>query len=127
MTESNFLAIAQQEPAVLRSLQRVAESDKPPTLTLGGGEIILLSIVLPMTAYVVREIGLPWLSTLAEYSNLWREKVDLWIDRQYERSEIDRDRAKIAAAELRKELDTTQDRDAWERLSRRLIEGSTEE
>lgn len=127
MTESNFLAIAQQEPEVLRSLQRVAESDKPPTLTLGGGEIILLSIVLPMTAYVVREIGLPWLSTLAEYSNLWREKVDLWIDLQYERSGIDRDRAKIAAAELRKELDTTQDRDAWERVSKRLIEGSTEE
>jgi hypothetical protein len=127
MTESSFLAIVQQEPTVLKSLQRVAESDKPPTLTLGGGEIILLSIVLPMTAYVVREIGLPWLSTLAEYSNLWREKVDLWIDRQYERSGIDRDRAKIAAAELRKELDTTQDRDAWERLSRRLIEGSIEE
>lgn len=127
MTESNLLEIAQQEPAVLRSLQRVAESNSPPTLTLGSGEIILLSVVLPMTAYVVREIGLPWLSTLAEYSNLWREKVDLWIDRQYERSGIDRDRAKIAAAELRKELDTTQDRDAWERVSRRLIEGSIEE
>jgi hypothetical protein len=127
MTESNLLEIVQQETEVLKSLRRVAESDNPPTLTLGGSEIILLSVVLPMTAYVVREIGLPWLSTLSEYSNLWREKVDLWINQQYEESGIDRDRAKIAAAELRKELDATQDRDAWERVSRRLIEGFTEE
>jgi hypothetical protein len=128
MTESKFLAIAQQEPEVLRSLQRVAISaNLTPTLDLGASGIILLSMVLPMTGYVVREIGLPWLSTLAEYSNLWRAKVDAWIEEQYSLSGIDRDRAKIAAAELRHELDITKDRDGWERVSKLLKDISNEE
>lgn len=126
MTQEDFQQIVKQEPEVLRSLQRVAISaNQSPTMDFGVSEVILLSIVIPMTSYLIREIGLPWLYEAKRYSELWRLKLDTWIDQQYEKAGIDKEQAKIAGEGLRQELESTQDHSSWERVYN-LLKGDSD-
>lgn len=117
MEQNYFKNIVEQRPVVLKTLQKVAISANPkPSMVVGVDDVILLSIALPLTSYLVREVGLPWLSTATDYSELWRLKLDTWVNKQYEENGIDKEQAKQAGEALRKELestDSTKDREVW--------------
>jgi len=120
MTPEEFEQLVAQKSDVSQILNQVAvTANTSATMSLGGTEIIFLSIVLPITHYIIKEIGLPWLSEVKNYSELWRSKVNLWIDEQYRKQGIDQNQAKIVGEELRKQLEATTDpqlRSSWERL-----------
>jgi hypothetical protein len=121
MTQQLLTPILEQELTVAKALKRAAVSaHTSATMDFGVSEMILLSIVLPLTSYIVKEIGLPWLSEAQRYSELWRLKVDDWIAQQYHQNGLDQQQAQLASEELRKELETTQDREAWERVLKLL-------
>jgi hypothetical protein len=120
MTPEEFEQLVAQKSDVSQILNQVAgTANTSATMSLGGTEIIFLSIVLPITHYIIKEIGLPWLSEVKNYSELWRSKVNLWIDEQYRQQGIDQNQAKIVGEELRKQLEATTDpqlRSSWEKL-----------
>lgn len=131
MTQEEFKQIVSQEAPVLKTLRGVAlTADVSPTMDFGVTEIIFLSIVLPMTSYIVKEIGLPWLHEAQRYSELWRFRLDRWIDEQYQNQQIDINQARIAGEELRRQLEETTDpeiRAAWERVYNRLLPPASDE
>lgn len=124
MKQEEFKNIVEERPAVLKTLQRVAISSNPtPSMAVGVDDVILLSIVLPLTSYLVREIGFPWLSEVRKYSELWRLKVDAWIDEQYKQNGIDKDQAKLVGQALKEELEnikSTEDREVWKEVLKLL-------
>jgi nitric oxide synthase oxygenase domain/subunit len=73
----------------------------------------------PIVNRILRWIGLPWLSSLERYSELWRMELDQWVEKQYKKRGFDPVGAKTASEALAEELQKTTDaevREAWEWL-----------
>lgn len=131
MIEQKFRQIIQQELTVSQSLKKIAfDLDNSATMDFGISEAILLSTLLPLTSYVIREIGLPWLHEVKRYSELWRLKFDTWIDQQYKDNNIDKEQARLAGDKLRAELEATTDpqlQASWQRVTQLLTEAENED
>ncbi len=78
-----------------------------------------LVILFPIVKRIVYRIGLPWIKTAENFSELWRKQVEQWIDEQYEKRGFDPDKSRAASEALLGELQNTTDaetRGAWQRL-----------
>lgn len=82
-------------------------------------EMAVLVALFPLVAFVVKNIGLPWLHEAARYSELWRQKFHTWVDEQYRRHNMDPEALQAAGEALRKELEAVTEKEvknSWERL-----------
>lgn len=85
----------------------------------GWNEAAAVVFVLPLVAYVLKHVGLPWLHEGVRYSELFRQRVHRWIDSQYREHGFDPDQAEAASDALCKELEqatAAPARTAWERM-----------
>jgi hypothetical protein len=129
--------IVGQEPKLADSLSRAAAEIGPiqrdtrsfnvdPVSTAAG--LGALVILFPVVNGIVCKIGLPWLKTLANYSELWRQRVEQWINEQYEQTGFDPEKTRTASEAMLKELLATTDaetRSAWQRLIELLPKGKS--
>ena len=126
MKFEEFEEFVETEPNLKQSLEQAVSGVHPSgseTLSFdmvstaaGLGALVIL---FPVINRIVRQIGLPWLKTLENYSELWRKRVEQWIDEQYEQRGFDPETTRAASESLLKELQETTDtetRSAWERL-----------
>lgn len=128
MEFERFEKIVQQEPKLAESMARSAAGINPvqgdtrsfsidPVSTAAG--LGALVILFPLVNGIVCKMGLPWLKTLANYSELWRQRAEEWINEQYEQGGFDPEKSRAASeAMLQELLKTTDDetRGAWRRL-----------
>ena len=85
-----------------------------------------LVLAYPILKGIVARIGLPWVRSVGNYSELWRMRFDRWVERQREKHGFDPDASKAASEALLQELEQTADtatREAWERLLSLLRKG----
>ncbi len=123
MNTEEFQTFAAADPAILHTLRRAAQAMLGRSFSLGAEDALLLVAFFPIVRFVVSHVGLPWLHSAARYSELWRQRVDRWIDEQYQSQGFDADQAEAAAKALREELEKTTDkarRKAWEQLRKSL-------
>lgn len=126
MTFDEFEGYVEKEPTLKQSLEKAAgrvppsgtktRSFDPVSTAAGLGALVIL---FPVVNNIIRKIGLPWLETLKNYSELWRKQVEKWIDEQYEQRGFDPQQARASSESVLKELQETTDeetRNAWERL-----------
>ncbi len=126
MTFDEFQAIVNEEPGLSAALDRTAKAafkDAPRTrqfgpvlVTAGMAAVVIL---FPIVNEFVRRVGLPWVKTVANYSEFWRSEFERWLDQRYKDANIDRAKAEAAGQALLQELQATADANvqrAWERL-----------
>ncbi len=127
MTFEEFESFVKGEAGLEGSLQRAAEAGKRAgegkgesfgivTAAAGLGGLVLL---FPIVKRVLYRIGLPWLKTAENYSELWRGEVERWLDEEYVKRGLDPAVCKAASEGLLDELESTteaESRGAWERL-----------
>lgn len=133
MTFDEFKKLIDQEPDLKRSLERAASPMLPPgrqrwpagtggdsfgpvSAAAGLGALVIL---FPVVNRIVWRIGLPWLSTLERYSEMWRHEVERWLDEEYNEKGFDPDISRAVSESLLKELQETTDaetRSAWQRF-----------
>ena len=92
-------------------------------------EIAIIALAYPIIRFAINNIGLPWLMELTRYSELWRQKLHTWIDREYLRQGFDPAQAKALGDALLRDLQATKDEEAqaaWQRLADALSEDSGE-
>ncbi|MDP2898780.1 MAG: hypothetical protein Q8Q12_19760 [bacterium] len=125
MTFDEFRGFVEAEPRLAGSLKRAAAAAQAPAQTKSFDffSTMALTTVLimffPIVNRILRRIGLPWLSSLERYSELWRMEFDWWVDKRYKKRGFDPVAAKAASEALAEELQKTTDaqaRTAWERL-----------
>lgn len=123
-----FAKTVQAEPKLFKSLNRAATGIRPaqtetrsfspdPVSTVAG--LGALVILFPVVQRIVTRIGLPWVKTLENFSELWRNQVEQWIDAKYQQHGFNPDQTRAASEALLKELQTTtgkETRGAWQRL-----------
>ncbi|MCP4607861.1 MAG: hypothetical protein GY845_04005 [Planctomycetes bacterium] len=126
MTFDEFEALVEKEPNLKQSLEHAAVGVRPsgietrsfdPVSAAAG--MAALVILFPVVNRIVQRIGLPWLKTLENYSELWRGQVEQWIDEQHKQRGFDPKTTRAASESLLKELQETTDvetRSAWQRL-----------
>ena len=128
MDFETFEKTVQAEPKLAESLSRTAAGIHPvqaetrsfnpdPVSTFAG--LGALVILFPLFNGIVCKIGLPWLKTLANYSELWRKQAEQWIDKQHMQKGFNPDISRAASESMLKELLATTDeetRAAWQRL-----------
>jgi hypothetical protein len=88
-------------------------------------EAMVIALMFPIVAYVVKNIGLPWLYELKRYSELQRSRVHQWIDERHRDEGFDPDAAEAASDALLEKLESTTNqtaRAAWQRLAELLKE-----
>lgn len=113
-----------QETELSASLERTARAGLAAgagaTRQMGGlNEAAAMVFVLPLVAYVLKHVGLPWLHEGVRYSELFRQRVHRWIDTQYRAHGFDPDQAEAASESLCQELEQATagpTRTAWERM-----------
>ena len=113
------------DPALAAPVRQMLLAAKPPGPRLRGSSDITLGFAAfaagyPVLRFVVREIGLPWLHEANRYSEMWRIKVDSWVDGQYRSHGIDVKEAQAMTAALRRELErinAPSGRQAWQKLA----------
>ena len=126
MTFDEFEGFVKNEPELKQSLEKAASGMRfsnsetlgfdPVSTVAGLGALVIL---FPVVNNIVRNIGLPWLDTLKNYSELWRKQVEKWIDEQYEQRGFDPGLARASSESVLKELQETTDdeaKKAWQRL-----------
>ena len=138
MTFEEFEAFVQQEPKLARTLKTAASAAASKSDRLRGAFDPLSAMALttalvlayPIVKGIVARIGLPWVRSAANYSELWRKRFDRWVDEQYEKHGFDPHASKAASEALLQELEQTADtatREAWERLLPLLSTGEAKE
>ena len=126
MTFDKFHAIVNEEPGLSAALDRTAKAafkDTPHTrqfgpVTLMAGMAAVV-ILFPIVNEFVRRVGLPWVKSVANYSEFWRGEFERWLDQRYKEASVDRAKAEAAGQALLQELQATADANvqrAWERL-----------
>ena len=128
MDFETFEKIVQTERQLAKSLARAANRARsaqvetrsfnldPVSTAAGLGALVIL---FPVVNGIVCKIGLPWLATLANYSELWRKQVEQWINEQYDQKGFDAQKYRAASEAMLQELLKTTDnetRGAWQRL-----------
>jgi hypothetical protein len=86
-------------------------------------EMAAVVALFPLVAFMVVNIGLPWLHETARYSELWQQKFNNWVDVQNRCRNMDPEALEAAGEALRKELEAVTENDAkksWERLAELL-------
>lgn len=121
MTREEFERIVSEDPALSAPMRKAAAAVSPRTRGTFGTptELAAIAVLFPVTVFVVREIGLPWLCELKLYSELWRQKFHAWVDGEYGKHGLDPDAAEAAGSALRRELEAITEANArrsWERL-----------
>ncbi len=125
MTFEEFKGFVEGEPRLAESLERAAAAAQAPAQTNSFdffSTMALTSVLIvffPIVNRIVRRIGLPWLSSLERYSELWRMEFDRWVGKQYKKRGFDPVAARAASEALAEELQKTTDAEArgsWERL-----------
>jgi len=121
MTHEEIEQIISQDQHLRAPIETVAEHIFASRQTFGAAaDITAAAIILPVTIFVVKEIGLPWLHEMKRYSDLWRLKFNKWIDQQYKKHGVDTDMVIRASKVLRKELEKITDEQAqqsWEKFA----------
>jgi hypothetical protein len=121
MTPDEFKRIISEDPALEGPLRNAASTVPQTTMKFdASGGVIALLIFLPAVTFIVNDIGLPWLHEAKRYSELWRQKLDGWIDEQYRKQGLDPEIAKTTTEALRRELEAITDkntRKVWEGLA----------
>ena len=129
MTFHEFRGFVEGEPRLAESLKSAAAAaamETPPKrrylFDFSSPMVVASALIVffPIVNRIVRRIGLPWLSSLERYSELWRMEFDWWVDKQYKKRGFDPVAAKAASEALAEELQNTTDaeaRRAWERLA----------
>lgn len=138
MTFEELEEFVQQEPKLAHTLKTAASAaaskserlrgtfDPLSTMALTTG----LVLAYPILKGLVARIGLPWVRSAADYSELWRKRFDRWVDEQHEKHGFDPDASKAASEALLSQLEQTADtatREAWERLLPLLSKGQPKE
>ena len=128
MTKAEFEQIVLQDPTLKFNIQRAAYWSKPPGYVgFDLSEAAAIALLFPIVRYVVTEIGFPWLYEAKRYSELWRTKVHVWIDKKYEADRLEYGRNMGAADGLKMELEKISDssaRASWERLAELMKKGN---
>jgi len=106
------------------ALQRASQA--APAKGLGvATDMVALVLLFPLVRFLLMEIGLPWLATLKQYSEVERRRVEDWIDRHAESHGLDPDQVEAASRQLMEELEQTTGagaRQQWEQLRELLKE-----
>ena len=86
----------------------IAASDESETLGLAG-DVLTVATVAPIIWFVVTQIGFPWLHEAKKYSDLWRMRVDKWIDSEYSKQGFDEEAIKEFTTRFKTELEKIED------------------
>jgi len=121
MNIDDFNDLMQQEPHITRSLENAAWHMQEKESTRGIDPVTVTALVLffPVIREVLRRVGLPWVVTLGNYSELWRQKAEAWIQDKWKEEGFDPVAMRAAHEALLQELEKTTDPKAmaaWERL-----------
>lgn len=121
MNMDEFNNLIQQEPQIARSLENAAWhiQAKETARSLDPMTVTALVLFFPIISAIVRRIGLPWVVTLGNYSELWRQKAEVWIQSKMKEEGFDPGTIRAAHEALLQELEKTTDPKtmaAWERL-----------
>ncbi len=121
MNIDEFSHLMDNEPEITRSLDNAAWHVQAKQSTRPIDPITVAAVVLffPVVNEIVRRVGLPWVRTLSNYSELWRQKAEAWIESKMKEEDFDPAATRAAHEALLKELEETTDpqtKAAWERL-----------
>jgi hypothetical protein len=125
LTPKEFADLVSDDPALETPLFSAAEQI-PGWFPVTGDtqlEMAVIVALFPLVAFVVLNIGLPWLHEAKRYSNLWRQKFHTWADEQYRRRKMDPEALQAAGEALRKGLEAVTEKDvkkSWEHLAEML-------
>ena len=125
MTREEFQQLLFDDPALAKPLRKAVAAIPPRVVETFGTptELATIAALLPVVSYIVKEIGLPWLSEAKRYSELWRQKFHHWIEDQYAEHGIHPYAVESSGNALRRELEAITDADArksWERFAELL-------
>jgi hypothetical protein len=134
MTFEELEEFVQQEPKLADTLKTAASAAASKSGRLRGTFDPLSTMALttalvfayPILKGIVARIGLPWVRSAANYSELWRMRFDRWVDKQHEKHGFDPDASKAESEALLSQFEQTTDtatREAWERLLSLLRKG----
>jgi hypothetical protein len=118
MTQDQFQRFVTENPDIEATLKRVAGSIPGESFSILI-DSALVALLFPVASFIVTRIGLPWFETGRRYSELQRQRVEAWIDAEYQKYGIDPDKAEAASKALMKELEETTDASAkanWEKF-----------
>ncbi|MBL7181219.1 MAG: hypothetical protein ABIK98_12630 [Pseudomonadota bacterium] len=132
MNIDEFNRLIQQEPEIAQSLENAAWhiQAKESTRSLDPITVTALVLFFPVISAIVRRVGLPWVVTLGNYSELWRQKAEAWIQSKMKAEDFDPAAIRAAHEALLQELEKTTDPKtmaAWERLLGILKKGPDKE
>ena len=119
MTSDECQRLVTQDPNLSGPLERAARAAAKRQFS-AITEVAVVALMFPIVNYVLLHIGLPWLSEVKRYSELYRQKFHAWIDSCYREKGLDPDAAEAAGEALCRELEVTTAADArasWERLA----------
>jgi hypothetical protein len=125
MTDEAFQEIVSQDAHLFAPLRRAAGKLRPQQFHVVA-EAAAVALLFPLVQYVLTTIGLPWLGELRRYSELQRQRVHEWIDRNHRQHGLDPDAAEQASDSLLEDLEATTDgltRRSWENLLQ-VVKGS---
>lgn len=125
LTPKEFADFVSDDPALETSLFPAAEQIPGWFPAPGDMQLEMAAAValFPLVAFVVVNIGLPWLYKATRYSELWRQKFHNWADEQYRRRNMDPEALQAAGEALRRELEAVTEKEvkkSWERLAELL-------
>lgn len=121
MNIDEFNDLMQQEPHIAQSLENAAWHMQEKESTRGIDPMTVTALVLffPIISEIVQRVGLPWVVTLGNYSELWRQKAEAWIQGKMKEEDLDPVAIRAAHEALLQELEKTTDPKAmaaWRRL-----------
>ena len=123
MTQDEFRTYVEDNPELLRLIKHAFRSANESSKSFSGGDAALILMMWPTAHFVISQVlvklGLPWLSVLESYSELYRHKAERYIDEKYKAAGIDRDAARLVSEKLISEIAATKDaheKKQWENL-----------
>lgn len=128
ITQEKFELILNNHPVVRDALEKSLpdlynENLLPTAGFLSKTQINIFAMIVASILFF--QIGLPWLVTARNVSDLKRNEIEEWINQQYKEQGIDPIKAREAAEKVRKELEPIQDETTqkmWESLQKMMLE-----
>ena len=106
------------------SLDRIAAELVSADRRSIGVELPIL-LLYPMLRFLFKEFGLPWLAAAKSYSDLQVQRLQQWVNAEYQRLGIDPSRALAASKRLVDEIEAVSDQESkksWETLKDILLD-----
>lgn len=110
----------QDDPHLAQDFRRMEQRLSLRQFNLTPGDAAILIIIIKLLVY---HVGLPWYHTLKRIPELYRARVDAWIDEQYNQHGIDPYLAREASDAVCHVLESVtepQSRHAWEQFARQI-------